>query len=139
MWTIHHDLRNGNYWLAKEHTVSINRRIINRFFLNLFFILVTSFLPSPRNLDYTFPGNVQYYSVQNPLCSSFLCKIMNIKIYKTIILYFVMYGCETWSVRLRAEHNAVSPLYRVITVRAGTYLCIFTNLPINSRQKQQFY
>jgi len=137
MWTTHHGPRNGNFWLAKEHTASINRRIINLFF-NLFFILVTSFLRSPRNSDYTFPRNVEYHSVQNLLCTSFLCKSMNIKIYKSISLYFGLYGCETWSCTLRAEHDVVFPLYRVVTVRAGTYLYIFANLPINSRQTQQF-
>jgi hypothetical protein len=28
-----------------------------------------------------------------------------VKIYKTIILPFVLYGCETWSVTLREEHR----------------------------------
>jgi hypothetical protein len=30
---------------------------------------------------------------------------MNIKIYKTIILPMVLYGCETWSLTLRGEHR----------------------------------
>jgi hypothetical protein len=30
---------------------------------------------------------------------------VKIKIYKTIILPVVLYGCETWSIRLREEHR----------------------------------
>jgi hypothetical protein len=30
---------------------------------------------------------------------------VKVKIYKTIILPFVLYGCETWSLTLRAEHR----------------------------------
>jgi hypothetical protein len=31
-------------------------------------------------------------------------KHTNTRIYNTIILYVVMYGCETWSLTLREEH-----------------------------------
>jgi hypothetical protein len=31
--------------------------------------------------------------------------LRKIKIYRTIILPFVLYGCETWSVTLREEHR----------------------------------
>ena len=37
--------------------------------------------------------------------SSFLHKNLNIKIYRTIILRVVLYGCETWSLKLREEHR----------------------------------
>ena len=37
------------------------------------------------------------------LSSSFLCKNLNIKTYSTTILPVVMYGCETWSLKLRKE------------------------------------
>jgi hypothetical protein len=30
---------------------------------------------------------------------------VNVKIYKTIILPVVLYGCETWSLTLREEHR----------------------------------
>jgi len=40
-------------------------------------------------------GNACYYSVQNPLSSSLLSKKLKIKIYRTIILPVVLYGCET--------------------------------------------
>jgi len=48
-------------------------------------------------------GNAFYYSVQNLLSSSLLSKIIKIKIYRTIILPVVLYGCETWSLILREE------------------------------------
>ena len=48
-------------------------------------------------------GNVCYHSVQNPLSSSLLSTNVKIKIYRTVILPFVLYGCETWSLTLRKE------------------------------------
>jgi len=43
--------------------------------------------------------------VQNLLSSSLLSKNFKIKIYRTIILPVVLYGCETWSLELREEHR----------------------------------
>jgi len=48
-------------------------------------------------------GNSCYYSVQTLLSSRLLSKNLEIKIYKTIILPVVLYGCETWSLTLREE------------------------------------
>ena len=48
-------------------------------------------------------GNACYHSVQNLLSSRLLPKSLNIKIYRTIILPVVFYGCETWSLTLREE------------------------------------
>ena len=50
-------------------------------------------------------GNACYYSVQNLLSSSFLSKYLKIKIYGTIILPVVLYGCATWSLTLREERR----------------------------------
>jgi hypothetical protein len=50
-------------------------------------------------------GNVCYHSVRNILLSRLLSKIVKIRIYKTIILRMVPYGCETWSLILREEHR----------------------------------
>ena len=50
-------------------------------------------------------GNACYYSVQNLLSSRLLSKNLKIKIYKTIILSVVLYGCETWSLTLREERK----------------------------------
>ena len=41
-------------------------------------------------------GNSCYYSVQTLLSSRLLSKNLKIKIYRTIILPVVLYGCETW-------------------------------------------
>ena len=43
--------------------------------------------------------------MQNLLSSSLLTKNLKIKIYKTIILPVVLYGCETWSLTLREERR----------------------------------
>jgi len=40
-------------------------------------------------------GNACYHSVQNILFSSLLSKNLKIKIYRTIILPGIFYGCET--------------------------------------------
>jgi hypothetical protein len=37
--------------------------------------------------------------------SRLLSKNIKIRIYKTIILPLVLYGCETWSLTLREEHR----------------------------------
>ena len=49
---------------------------------------------------------LQKYFVQFPkLSSSLLSKNLKIKIYRTIILPVVLYGCGTWSLTLREEHR----------------------------------
>ena len=50
-------------------------------------------------------GNVCYYSAQNLLSSRLLSKNLKIKIYRTIILPVVLYGCETWLLTLMEEHR----------------------------------
>ena len=52
-------------------------------------------------------GNACYHSVQNLLSSSLLSKNIKIKIYKTIILPTVLYGCETWSLTLEERRLRV--------------------------------
>jgi hypothetical protein len=44
-------------------------------------------------------------SVQNLLYSRLQPRNLKIKIYETIILPVVLYGCETWSLTLREEHR----------------------------------
>jgi len=44
-------------------------------------------------------------SVQNLLSFNLLSKNLKIKIYRTIILSVVLYGCETWSLILRDERR----------------------------------
>jgi hypothetical protein len=43
--------------------------------------------------------------VQNLLPSRLLSKNLKIKIYRTIILPVVLYGCENWSLTLREERK----------------------------------
>jgi hypothetical protein len=40
-----------------------------------------------------------------PLSSSLLSKNVKVRIYKTIILPVVLYGCVTWSLTVREEHK----------------------------------
>jgi hypothetical protein len=50
-------------------------------------------------------GNVCCHSVQNLLSSRLLSKNIKIRIYKTVILPVVLYGCETLSLTLKEEHR----------------------------------
>jgi hypothetical protein len=50
-------------------------------------------------------GNACYHLVQSLLSSRLLSMSVKVKIYKTIILPFVLYGCETWSLALMEEHR----------------------------------
>jgi hypothetical protein len=50
-------------------------------------------------------GNACYHSVQNLLFSRLLSKNLKIKIYRTIILPMVFYGCETWSLIMREVYR----------------------------------
>ena len=50
-------------------------------------------------------GNACYHSVQNLLSSNLLSKNLKNKVYTTIILPVVLYGCETWSLTLREERR----------------------------------
>jgi len=50
-------------------------------------------------------GNACYHSVQNLLSSRLLSKNLKMKIYRTIILPVVLYGCEAWSLTLREERK----------------------------------
>jgi hypothetical protein len=49
--------------------------------------------------------NACYHWVQSLLPSHLLSRNVKVKIYKTIILPVVLYGCETWSLTLREEHR----------------------------------
>ncbi|KAJ4448532.1 hypothetical protein ANN_10550 [Periplaneta americana] len=50
-------------------------------------------------------GNACYYSVEKLLSSSLLSKSLKVRIYKTVILPVVLYGCETWTLSLREEQR----------------------------------
>ncbi|KAJ4432156.1 hypothetical protein ANN_20772 [Periplaneta americana] len=50
-------------------------------------------------------GNACYYSVEKLLSSSLLSKNLKVRIYKTVLLPVLLYGCETWTLTLREEHR----------------------------------
>jgi hypothetical protein len=50
-------------------------------------------------------GNACYNSVQNLLSSRLLSKNTKIRVYRTVVLPVVLYGCETWSLTLREEQR----------------------------------
>ena len=50
-------------------------------------------------------GNACYHSVQNLLSSRLLSRKLKIKLYRTIILPVVLYGCKSWSLTLREERK----------------------------------
>jgi hypothetical protein len=50
-------------------------------------------------------GNACYHSVQSILSSRLLSRNAKVKIYKSIMLPVVLYGCGTWSLTLREEHR----------------------------------
>ncbi|KAJ4441578.1 hypothetical protein ANN_11434 [Periplaneta americana] len=50
-------------------------------------------------------GNACYYSVEKLLSSSLLSKNLKVRIYKTVVLPVVLYGCETWTLTLREEQS----------------------------------
>jgi hypothetical protein len=63
-------------------------------------ILIHEEIKNRLNVD-----NACYCRVQYLLSSHLLPKNVSIKIYTTIILPIVLYGCETWSLTLRKEHR----------------------------------
>jgi len=52
-------------------------------------------------------GNACHHSVRNFLSSILLSKNIKMKIYRTIILPVVLYGCETWSITLREAEGVL--------------------------------
>ena len=60
--------------------------------------------------------NACYHSEKNLLSSSLLSKSVKIKIYRTIILPVVLYGCETWSLTLCQEGRLGVFEYRVLRI-----------------------
>jgi len=48
-------------------------------------------------------GNASFHLLQNILSFSLLSKHLKFKIYRTIILPVILYGCETWLLTLREE------------------------------------
>jgi len=59
-------------------------------------------------------GNTCYHSVQNLLSSNLLSKNIKTKIHRTVILFVVLFGCETWSFTLREERRVRVFEHRVL-------------------------
>jgi hypothetical protein len=59
-------------------------------------------------------GNACYHSVENLLSSRLLSRNLRIRIYKTISVPVILYGCETWSLTLREEHRLMMFENRVL-------------------------
>jgi hypothetical protein len=53
---------------------------------------------------YSFSNFDSGIAFQNMFSSRLISKNLKIKIYKTVILPVVLYGCETWSLTLGEEH-----------------------------------
>jgi hypothetical protein len=64
-------------------------------------------------------GNACYHSVQSLLSSHLLSKNVNVKIYKTIIMPLVLYGCEIWFLTLREEKRLRMSENRVLRRISG--------------------
>ena len=82
-----------NKYIVSYHIISYGHKITNQ---NSIQEEVKSILKSE---------NICCHSVQNLLSSSLLFNNTKIKIYRTIILLIVLYGCETWSPTLREERR----------------------------------
>ena len=67
-------------------------------------LVVKSTMFPHRNI-HKYSWNACYYSVHNLLSSSVLSQTLKIKIYRTIILPVVLYGCENWLLTLREERR----------------------------------
>jgi len=70
--------------------------------------------------------NACYHSVHNLLSSSLLFKNLKTKIYRTIILPAVLYGCETWSLTLMEERRLKMFENRVLRRIFGPKRCEVT-------------
>jgi hypothetical protein len=85
-----HDIKIGNRWFGNVEqfryfgTTITNQNLIQE--------------EIKRRLN---SGNACYHSVQNPLSSRLLSTNIKIRIYKTIIVPVVLYGCEAWFLTLR--------------------------------------
>lgn len=58
-------------------------------------------------------------SVQNILTSRFISRNIKLKIYKTMIVPVVAYGCEYWSLPVKKEHRLKESENRMIRKMFG--------------------
>jgi hypothetical protein len=50
-------------------------------------------------------GNACFFSVQKLLASRLISRKLKLKLYRTVILPVILYGCESWSTTLADEHK----------------------------------
>jgi hypothetical protein len=101
--------------MLMSHSQNIRQKrsikIVNRFFEDVakFKYLGTTLTDQKRIHDEIKSrinlGNACYHSVHSLLSSHMLSRNIKVKIYRTIILQGVLYGCETWSVTLRKKQT----------------------------------
>ncbi|PSN30233.1 hypothetical protein C0J52_27890 [Blattella germanica] len=65
--------------------------------------LITNRNEIQKEIKHRYSGNACYYALQRLLSSQLLSKNIKMKIYKTVILPVILYGCETWTLTLREE------------------------------------
>jgi hypothetical protein len=111
------------YMLMSHHqTARQNRdiKIVNRCFENVTQFRYLRTTVTNQNLIHEEiksrlnSGNSCYHSIQNLLSSHLLSKNIKIRIYRTVVLPVVLYGCETWCLALRVEHRLVMFEKRVL-------------------------
>jgi hypothetical protein len=92
--------------------VNYDTKIANRFFENVAQVKCFGTTVTDENLieekvkrTLNLANACYYHSVQTLSSSRLLSKNIKIRIYKTVILPVLLYGCETWSLTLKEEHR----------------------------------
>jgi hypothetical protein len=65
-------------------------------------------------------GNACCHSVQNVLSSRLLSRNIKIRMYRTVILSVVLYGCETWSLDIKGRTHTEGALEQGVQENAWT-------------------
>jgi hypothetical protein len=88
----------GSQKIGQKHSI----KIVNRFFEDVAKFKYLGTILADQNCMHEEikcrlnSGNACYHSVRSLLSSHLLSRNLKVKIYKSIILRIVLYGCETW-------------------------------------------